>query len=310
MATAAQQGWYVDRAYDVVIVQPAKAFARLTADVVDGTVIDGAVNGVGGLVKRAASGGKLAPDRVRPHVCARAVPRRGARARVHRGASDERAPAERPDLLPARRGARGRDRRPRDERPDRAVAHAVRHDRDVRRLARRARAVRSREPRVPDARTGLVGAEHRPAVRGRGRRDQLVARPFDHVPVPGVGARVVDGDHRRPPLHDRDAGPRDRRARDVPRAGPDRVLHLLRGDLGPDVPADRRVGRRAPRLRRGEVLPLHDGRLGVPARVDPVPLRAHGRDHVRPAVVGRRVLDAARRRPRDGCSSGSSSRSR
>ncbi len=59
MATAAQSGWYVDRAYDVVIVQPAKAFARLTADVVDGVVIDGAVNGVGGLVKRAASGGKL-----------------------------------------------------------------------------------------------------------------------------------------------------------------------------------------------------------------------------------------------------------
>jgi len=59
MATAAQQGWYVDRAYDVTIVQPAKAFARLTADVVDETVIDGAVNGVGGLVKRAASGGKL-----------------------------------------------------------------------------------------------------------------------------------------------------------------------------------------------------------------------------------------------------------
>ena len=59
MATAAQHGWYVDRAYDVVIVQPAKALARLTADVVDATVIDGAVNGVGGLVKRAASGGKL-----------------------------------------------------------------------------------------------------------------------------------------------------------------------------------------------------------------------------------------------------------
>jgi NADH-quinone oxidoreductase subunit L len=59
MATAAQRGWYVDRAYDVVIVQPAEALARLTADVVDGTVIDGAVNGVGGLVKRAASGGKL-----------------------------------------------------------------------------------------------------------------------------------------------------------------------------------------------------------------------------------------------------------
>jgi len=59
MATAAQRGWYVDRAYDVVIVQPAKTLARLTSDVVDALVIDGAVNGIAGLVKRSASGGKL-----------------------------------------------------------------------------------------------------------------------------------------------------------------------------------------------------------------------------------------------------------
>ena len=59
MATAAQHGWYVDRAYDVVIVQPAKALARMTGDVVDTKVIDGAVNGVAGAVKRAASGGRL-----------------------------------------------------------------------------------------------------------------------------------------------------------------------------------------------------------------------------------------------------------
>ena len=59
MATAAQHGWYVDRAYDVVFIQPAKALARMTGDVVDAKVIDGAVNGVAGLVKRAASGGRL-----------------------------------------------------------------------------------------------------------------------------------------------------------------------------------------------------------------------------------------------------------
>jgi NADH-quinone oxidoreductase subunit L len=59
MATAAQHGWYVDRAYDVVFVQPAKALARMTGDVVDAKVIDGAVNGVAGLVKRAATGGRL-----------------------------------------------------------------------------------------------------------------------------------------------------------------------------------------------------------------------------------------------------------
>jgi NADH-quinone oxidoreductase subunit L len=59
MATAAQNGWYFDRAYDVVFVQPAKALARLTSDVFDALVIDGAVNGIAGLVKRSASGGKL-----------------------------------------------------------------------------------------------------------------------------------------------------------------------------------------------------------------------------------------------------------
>jgi len=59
MATAAQRGWYVDRAYDVVIVQPAKTLARLTSDVFDALVIDGAVNGIAGLVKRSASEGKL-----------------------------------------------------------------------------------------------------------------------------------------------------------------------------------------------------------------------------------------------------------
>jgi NADH-quinone oxidoreductase subunit L len=59
MATAAERGWYVDRAYDAVFVQPAKAFARLTGDVFDVVVIDGAVNGIGELVKRAAAGGRL-----------------------------------------------------------------------------------------------------------------------------------------------------------------------------------------------------------------------------------------------------------
>ena len=59
MATAAQRGWYVDRAYDVAIVQPAKALSRMTSDVFDALVIDGAVNGIAGLIKRSASGGKL-----------------------------------------------------------------------------------------------------------------------------------------------------------------------------------------------------------------------------------------------------------
>ena len=52
-------GWYVDRAYDTVIVQPAKAGAWITAYVVDARIVDGAVNAVGGGVKRLAQGGRL-----------------------------------------------------------------------------------------------------------------------------------------------------------------------------------------------------------------------------------------------------------
>jgi NADH-quinone oxidoreductase subunit L len=58
-ASAAQHGWYVDRAYDVVFVQPAKAFARMVGDVFDVKVIDGAVNGIGALVKRVSTAGRL-----------------------------------------------------------------------------------------------------------------------------------------------------------------------------------------------------------------------------------------------------------
>ena len=59
----------------------------------------------------------------------------------------------------------------------------------------------------------------------------------------------------------------------LPRARPAAVLPVLRGDPVPDVPDHRRVGRRAARLRDREVLPVHDVRLGVPARRDPVPVR-------------------------------------
>ena len=56
---SALNGWYVDRAYDTAVIQPAKAGARITAYVVDAGIIDGAVNAVGGGVKRLAQGGRL-----------------------------------------------------------------------------------------------------------------------------------------------------------------------------------------------------------------------------------------------------------
>jgi NADH-quinone oxidoreductase subunit L len=55
---AALNGWYVDRAYNTVVIQPAKAGAWVTAYVVDARIIDGAVNAIGGGVKLLADGGR------------------------------------------------------------------------------------------------------------------------------------------------------------------------------------------------------------------------------------------------------------
>jgi NADH-quinone oxidoreductase subunit L len=51
-------GWYVDRAYDTVVIQPGKAVAAFSARAVDERVIDGAVNGVGGSVRGLAGVGR------------------------------------------------------------------------------------------------------------------------------------------------------------------------------------------------------------------------------------------------------------
>jgi NADH-quinone oxidoreductase subunit L len=51
-------GWYVDRAYDAVAIQPGKAAAGFAADMVDTRIIDGAVNGIGGSVRRLAGFGR------------------------------------------------------------------------------------------------------------------------------------------------------------------------------------------------------------------------------------------------------------
>jgi NADH-quinone oxidoreductase subunit L len=53
-----QRAWYVDDAYAAVVGTPAKAAAAFTAYVVDARVVDGAVNGVGILVRRLANAGR------------------------------------------------------------------------------------------------------------------------------------------------------------------------------------------------------------------------------------------------------------
>ncbi len=48
--------WYWDDFYDAVIGRPGQALARFSATVIDGRIIDGAVNGVATLVKRTGGG--------------------------------------------------------------------------------------------------------------------------------------------------------------------------------------------------------------------------------------------------------------
>jgi NADH-quinone oxidoreductase subunit L len=56
---AALNGWYVDRAYDSVVIQPAKTGAWITAYVVDARIIDGLVEGIGAGVRRLADRGRM-----------------------------------------------------------------------------------------------------------------------------------------------------------------------------------------------------------------------------------------------------------
>jgi NADH-quinone oxidoreductase subunit L len=51
-------GWYVDRAYDEVVIQPGKAVAAFSAHAIDERGIDGVVDGVGASLRRLAGAGR------------------------------------------------------------------------------------------------------------------------------------------------------------------------------------------------------------------------------------------------------------
>ena len=56
---AARHGWYVDKAYSTLLVQPGLAAARFSANVLDTKVVDGLVNGVGAGTRRFAAAARL-----------------------------------------------------------------------------------------------------------------------------------------------------------------------------------------------------------------------------------------------------------
>jgi NADH-quinone oxidoreductase subunit L len=69
-----QRVWYWDDFYDAVIGRPGQAFARFCATVVDSRLIDGAVNGVAGLVRSTGSSArKLQTGYVRNYALAISV---------------------------------------------------------------------------------------------------------------------------------------------------------------------------------------------------------------------------------------------
>ena len=157
--------------------------------------------------------------------------------------------------------------------------------------------------------TGCLGGPVLP--RGRRRVQRLAGRA--HRVHDAGGDRLVVG--REPPgaaVHGAHAAARDRDRRFVPRARPAAVLRVLRGAAGPDVPRDRHVGLGPARLREPEVLPVHDGGLGLPVARDRLPL-VPDLPAARPRQL-RHPSDGAalarHRRRSGGCSWPSSSRSR
>ena len=107
--------------------------------------------------------------------------------------------------------------------------------------------------------------------RGR-RRVQRLAGRAHRVHDAGGDRLVVGREPSGAAVHGAHAAARDRDRRLVPRARPAAVLRVLRGAPGPDVPRDRHVGFGPARVREPQVLPVHDGGVGVPVARDRLPL--------------------------------------
>src|SRR5258708_2900525 len=92
-------------------------------------------------------------------------------------------------------------------------------------------------------------ADHVPGATERAGFVEIDPRPSERVlrPAPAAG----DGDDRRLPL-----------------PGHVSLLRVLGSHADPDGAADWHVRTRAPGLRRGEILPVHDGRFGLHAGSD------------------------------------------
>ena len=272
-------GWYYDQTVTAFVGGPGRAGLRGDGDLRrQGHRRRGRRHGSRHPRRRAAA----APDaeRLRPQLRARHRRRCRAAARLVRGEGrwpDGRLPAPHRDHRAARRSARSSSRCCPASRPELVRPVAVTFT--VATLAltvSHAGQLRDRGGRLP---VHVVP----PVDRGVGHRVEPGVDGISLFLVVLTGAAVPAGAaRRRPPprreaLHGLDAPAGGRAAGLVPVARPVPVLHLLRDRAGPDVLPDRRLGLRRAGLRRGQVLPVHHGRLGLHAGRHPghrLPLRA------------------------------------
>ena len=159
------------------------------------------------------------------------------------------------------------------------------HDRHRRAHDRGARRVQEPRRRLPARRQDALDQGPRHLLDARRRRHLAVAGRAHRHPVPDRAARRAAAPRREAVL--RVAAPaRGRLPRRVPRARPLPVLRDVRDRARADVLPHQRLGLRRTAVRRDQVLPVHDVRLGVHAgRHDRarVPARQGRSGHVRPA---------------------------
>ena len=180
-------------------------------------------------------------------------------------------------LMPSRRPelrARRRLRHEHGHLRDGAVpAHAVRRRPAQARLPARSRTTPG------SARSACAGRSASTASACSWSRSSALLFPIGLL----ASAKVAEAEG----VHRLDAAARVGDDRRVPRARRAGVLHLLRVRARADVLPHRGLGSRQPALRGDEVLPVHDGRLRVLVRRDPV-----GRVHA-PALDARADLRRA-----------------
>ncbi len=236
--------YYVDELYDATVVRGTFALANALWRYVDVVVIDGLVNGVGGVVQAQSSLWRRLQTGNVQHYALIFLAGRDPRGRLFPAALSMGAPLLTALVFTPLLGALFLGFLPSEARGVRRAALGL-LARAVRSVARGPRALRSRARRFPDDRASRLDAGVRRSVSARRRRHQPVPRAAHDVPHrAGRARRLGRRPQAREGVHDPHAAARDRHARRAPRPRPVPLLRLLGSDAGADVLPHRRLGRR------------------------------------------------------------------